>query len=101
MILEMLTSLQEDRVDLMWKLFNKLYETGQITAEILQSVFIALPKKSNALECENHRNFSLMSHTLKPLLKIILRRIRRKLLPQIPVYHMVSCRTEAQGMQFL
>ena len=85
-VVEMLIALHEDGVNLLWKLFNKIYETGQIPTETLKSVFIAIPKKPYALECGNHRTISLMSHTLKLLLKIILRRIRRKLLPQKPVY---------------
>ncbi|GFR71823.1 vesicular glutamate transporter 2 [Elysia marginata] len=32
-------------------------------------------KKPGATECENHRTISLMSHTLKLLLKILLTRI--------------------------
>ena len=53
---------------------------------MLNSVFVAILKKSNALECENHRIISLMSHIFKLLLKIVLQRIRKKLLPQIAVY---------------
>ena len=49
----MLIALQEDDVDLLWKLFNKVYETGQIPTEMLKSVFIAIPIKPNILECEN------------------------------------------------
>ena len=37
----------------------------------LSSIFIPLPKKNNANECENLRLMSLMSHTLKIFLKII------------------------------
>ena len=57
-VVEMPIALQEDGVDLMWKLFNKIYETGQIPTEMLKSVFIAIPKKPNTLECENHRAIS-------------------------------------------
>jgi len=53
---------------------------------MLKSVFLAIPKTSNTLECENHRTITLLAHTSTLLLKIILRRIRRKLLPQIPTY---------------
>jgi len=79
-VVEMLIALQEDGVDVLWSLFKNIYETGQIPSELLKSVFIAIPKKSNALDCENHTNISLMAHTLKLFLKIILRRIRRKIL---------------------
>jgi len=82
----MLIALQEDGVDVSRTLFKNIYETGQIPYEMLKSVFIAIPKKSNTLDCENHRTISLMTHTLKLFLKIILPRIRRKILPQIPTY---------------
>ena len=85
-VVEMLIALQEDGVDVLWSLFENIYETGQIPSEMLKSVFIAIPKKSDTLDCENHRTISLIAHTLKLFLKIILRRIRRKILPQIPTY---------------
>ena len=40
----MLIALLEDGVDLLWKLFNKIYETGLIPPDKLKSVFIAIPK---------------------------------------------------------
>ncbi|GFS10292.1 retrovirus-related Pol polyprotein from type-1 retrotransposable element R2 [Elysia marginata] len=42
-----------------------------------------LQKKPGATECENHRTVSLMSHTLKLLLRILLTRIRSKIKPEI------------------
>jgi len=88
-VVEMLIALQEDGVEVLWSLFKNIYETGQIPTEMLKSAFIAIPKKSNTLDWENHRNISLMAHTLKLFLKIIPRRIRRKILPQIPTYQYV------------
>jgi hypothetical protein len=44
-----------------------------------RSVFIAIPKKVGALECENHRTISLMSHVTKILLRIILNRWQGKI----------------------
>ena len=86
-VVEMLTAFQEDGVDVLLSLFKNLYQTGQIPSDMLKSVFIAIPKKSNSQECENHRTISLMAHTLKLFMKIILRRrIKRKILPQIPTY---------------
>ena len=52
---------------------------------MLLSIFIALPKTPGTLDCSNHRTISLMSHILKLLLKIIFRKVRRQLLPEIPV----------------
>ena len=41
---------------------------------LLESVFITLPKKTKATECGEFRTISLMSHIMKLLLKIILKR---------------------------
>ena len=32
-------------------LLNEIYDTGQILADILKSIFMALPKKPEATEC--------------------------------------------------
>ena len=81
---EMLRALDEDGIDIIWKLVSKIYESGNLPKELLRSVFIALPKIPGTLDCASHRTISLMSHTLKLLLKIVLQRIRRKILPEIP-----------------
>lgn len=49
----------------------------------LKSVFEAVPKIIGTLDCSTHRTISLMSHTLKLLLKIVLQRTRWKILPEI------------------
>ena len=50
---------------------------------MLKSVFIALPNKPNTLDCDQHRIISLMSHTLKLLLKIVLERCWSNIRPEI------------------
>ncbi|GFO09466.1 DNA replication licensing factor mcm8 [Plakobranchus ocellatus] len=50
---------------------------------MLRSIFIALPKKPGATECELHRTISLMSHVTKLLLRIIMMRVRNKIKPEI------------------
>ncbi|GFO14782.1 condensin complex subunit 3, partial [Plakobranchus ocellatus] len=54
-------------------------EKGQIPTDLSKSIFIALPKKPGATECELHRTISLMSHITNILLKIIMLRIRNKI----------------------
>ena len=70
--LEIILALEEKGVDLLWELFNDIYETGYLPDEMLKSIFIAIPKNPNTMDCENHRTISLMSHTLKLFLKIML-----------------------------
>jgi len=81
---EMLQALEEDGIEIVWRLVNNIYEQGKFPREMLKSLFVVLPKIPGTLDCANHRTISLMSHLLKVLLKIVLQRIRRKILPEIP-----------------
>src|SRR5438034_432023 len=49
-----------------------------------KSIFIALPKKPGAAECEQHRTTtSLMSDIIKVILRILMQRMRNKIRPEI------------------
>ena len=50
---------------------------------MVKYVFIALPKKAGAPDCELHCTTSLMSHVTKILLRIIMIRVRNKIKPEI------------------
>ncbi|CAF1302854.1 unnamed protein product [Adineta ricciae] len=80
---EMIQCLDEIGVDMMTKLINQIYDTGNIPEDLTKSIFIALPKKSGATECELHRTISLMSHVTKILLKILMMRMKNKITPEI------------------
>src|SRR5438552_17769286 len=60
-----------------------MYNSGNIPEDLLKSIFIALPKKPGATECELHRIISLMSVVLKLILRILMQRIRNKIRPEI------------------
>ena len=62
---------------------NEVYDTGCIPNDLLKSVFIALPKRSGTIECQNHRTISLMSHATKLLMPVDMMRIRNKIKPEI------------------
>ena len=81
----MLKALGEEGINMLHSLVNKIYDSGIIPDDMLKSVFIALPKKANTMECDQHRTISLMSHTLKLLLKIVLERCRARIRPEIPM----------------
>ena len=76
---EMLQALEDIGLNTIYELFNKIYDTGDIPSDMIKSIFIALPKKPGANECENHRTISLMSHLIKILLRVIMNRIRNKI----------------------
>ncbi|GFN94698.1 RNA-directed DNA polymerase from mobile element jockey-like [Plakobranchus ocellatus] len=80
---ELIEALEDFGTGKITHLLNEIYDTGQIPTDLSKSIFIALPKKSGATECELHRTISLMSHITKLLLKIIMLRIRNKIKPEI------------------
>ena len=81
--IEMLKALEDFGIEKLTDLFNKIYETGHLPDDLLQSVFITIPKKSKANDCSDFRTISLMSHTTKVLLRIILERIKGKINKEI------------------
>ena len=76
-------ALDEKGIKKLTTLVNNIYDTGNIPNDMLTSTFITLPKKPGTTDCECHRTISLMSHTLKLLLKILMARIRNKIQPEI------------------
>ena len=64
-------------------LLPEIFNTGELPTELTKSVFVAMPKKPGAIECELHRTISLMSHVTKTLLHILINRLRRSIRPEI------------------
>ena len=72
---EIIKILDDFGIDKLLDLYNNMYNTGHIPEELLRSIFITIPKKQKANECADFRTISLMPHTMKIFLKIILERI--------------------------
>ena len=81
--IEIITTLEDLGIDLVTKLLNSIYDSGNIPKDMLKSVFITLPKSPGATECELHRTISLMSHFTKVLLRVLMNRMRKSLRPEI------------------
>ena len=81
--IEVLQALGDFAIDQLTSLFQKIYETGNIVDSMCESVFVALPKVEGTLECNKHRTLSIMSQITKILLRVMLKRIRTKIRPQI------------------
>ena len=80
---ELLEALGEIETMQLTQFLNDIYEKGHIPKDLTKSIFIALPKKPGAVECELHRTISLMSHITKVLLRILMNRARNKISPEI------------------
>ena len=80
---ELLHATEEFSVEKITEIANDIYNSGEIPDDLSKSIFIALPKKPGATECELHRTISLMSVVLKVILRILMQRMRNKIRPEI------------------
>ena len=63
--------LKDDAVKVLHSLCQQMWKTQQWPQDWKRSVFIQIPKKSNAKECSNYRTIALISHASKVMLKIL------------------------------
>ena len=80
---EMIQALEDFGVCQLTELYNEMYSLGHLPPDLLDSTYVTIPKKPKARECADFRTISLMSHTLKIFLNIILERIKLKLNSEI------------------
>ena len=68
---ELFQVLNDDVVKVLHSLYQQIWQTQQWPQDRKQSVFILIPKKSNAKECSNYHTIALISHASKIMLKIL------------------------------
>jgi len=78
---EFLQSLGEKGIQMMIRLINKIYNTGNLPDDFLQNIFITVPKVNMAQDCSDYQTISLISHTSKILLPVHL--INNRIMPII------------------
>ena len=67
---KLLQILKGDDVKVLQSICQQIWKTQQWSQDWKKSVFIPIPKKSNAKECSNYHTFTLISHASKVMLKI-------------------------------
>ena len=73
---ELFQILKDDAVKvLLHSIFQQIWKTQQWPQDWKRSVFIPIPKKSNAKESSNYHIIALISHTSKVMLKILQARL--------------------------
>ena len=77
--------LKDDAVKVLHSICQQIWETQQWPQDWKMSVFIPIPKKSNAKECSNHHTIALISHTSKAMLKILQTRVLQYVNHELPV----------------
>ena len=68
---ELFQTLKDDALKVLHSICQQIWKTQQWPQNWKRSVFIPIPKKSNAKECTNYSTIVLISHTTKVMLKIL------------------------------
>jgi len=74
---ELFQILKDDNVKVLQSICQQIWKTQQWPQDWKRSVFIPIPKKSNAKECSNYCTVALISHASKVMLKILPVRFQR------------------------
>ena len=73
---ELFQILKVDAVKVLHSISQQIWKTQQLSQDWKRSVFIPIPKKSNAKECSNYSTIALISHASKVMLKILQARLQ-------------------------
>ena len=68
---ELFKILKGDAVKVLCSICQQIWKTQLWPQDWKRSVFIPIPKKSNAKECSDYPAFALISHASKVMLKIL------------------------------
>ena len=74
---ELFQVLKDDAVTVLHSIFQQIWKTQQWPQDRKRSIFIAIPKKGNAIEFSNYHTIALISHTSKVMLKILQIRLQQ------------------------
>ena len=61
-----------------------MWKTQQWPQNLQRSVFIPIPKKSNAKECSNYHTITIISHAIKVVLKLLQARFQQIMNQKLP-----------------
>ena len=81
---ELLLILKDDAVTVMHSICQQIWKTQQWPQDWKRSVFIPIPKKSNAKECSDYHRIALISHASKVMLKIRQARLQQYMNCELP-----------------
>ena len=81
---ELFQILIDDAIKVLHSISQKIWRTQQWPQDWKRSVFIPIPKKSNAKECSNYHPIALITHASKVMLKILQARLQKYMNHEIP-----------------
>ena len=77
-------NLKDDAVKVMHSICQQIWKTQHWPQDWKRSIFIPIPKKSNAKECSNYCTIAFISHTSKVMLKILQARLQQYVNCELP-----------------
>ena len=81
---ELLQILKDDAVKVLHSICQQIWKTQQWPQDWKWSVFISVPKKSNAKECSNYHTVALISHASIVMLKLLQARLQQYMNNELP-----------------
>ena len=81
---ELFKILKDHAVKVLHSIFQQIWKTQQWPQDRKMSVFIPIPRKSNAKECSNCCPIALISHASKVMLKILQVRLQQYMNRELP-----------------
>ena len=81
---ELFQILKDDAVKVLHSICQLIWKTQQWPQDWKWSVFIPIPRKSNAKECPNYLTIALISHASKIMLKILQARLQQEVNCELP-----------------
>ena len=81
---ELFQILKDDAVKVLHSICQQIWKTQQWPQDWKRSVFIPIPKKSNAKECSNYRTIAFVSHGSKVMFKILQARLQQYMNCELP-----------------
>ena len=95
---ELFQILKDNAVKVLHSICQQIWKTQHWPQNWKRSVFIPIPKKSNAKECSNYRTIALISHTSKVMLKILQAWLQQYV--NCEMGDMVGCHYQLDGHEF-
>ena len=82
--IELFQILKDDAVKVLYSIYQQKWKTQQWAQDWKRSVFIPIPKKSNAKEYSNYCTIVLISHASKVMLTILQARLQQYMNCELP-----------------
>ena len=92
--IELFQILKDDAVKVLHTICQQIWKTWQWSQDWKRSVFIPIPKKSNAKECSNYCLIALISQTRTVMFKILQARLQQYVNRELPMFKLVLEKAE-------